>query len=376
MFICMCSLSLTAGVSAGAYKELPAPVWTTPAPDGVEDLRVMNNLIYAMSYDYTTVYNDRTGSKSATLTYPSNILSSSFNLADTIIDKQGIFYRIVTTMDKTTRQSTYYLKAYSPSGAAIWTKTFPEKVPSFDVRIFAQKDGNVLAVLKTNNNQYMTYKFNRQGKQLQKKQINGYIDSYYFDTLATLSHQSYASGQFRVTVSIYDSALAFKSEQQITDEQFYCMLPDGTLIFMKSSKENSKKTTVTARNQSGATLWSKVFTSGNIHWFSTRSTQPYPYGFLLQTDTMLYLLGSKGLVSQLPVNSGSAVQIGSDSNLMIQGPRNLTIVQGSDLSVLHTVNLPDADKKFRNYFYAGKGILYQSETSGSEDGLLYKYELH
>ena len=47
---------------------------------------VVNNMIYAMSYDYTTVYNDRTGSKSATLTCPSNLLSSSFNQDNTLLD--------------------------------------------------------------------------------------------------------------------------------------------------------------------------------------------------------------------------------------------------------------------------------------------------
>ena len=67
-------------------------------------------------------------------------------------------------------------------------------------------DGSILAVLKTNDKQYMTYKFNRQGKQLAKKQITGYVDSYYFGTLATLAHQTRtASGQFQLTVSTYDS---------------------------------------------------------------------------------------------------------------------------------------------------------------------------
>jgi hypothetical protein len=156
LFISICSLSLTAGVSAKAYKEFPPPVWTAVAPDGVEDLRVVNNLIYAMSYDYTTVYNDRTGSKSATLTYPSNLLSSSFNQDNTLLDKQGIFYRIVATMNTTPRECTYSLKALSPACVILWTKIFPEKVPSYDVRIYAQNDGTILAVLKTNDKQYLS----------------------------------------------------------------------------------------------------------------------------------------------------------------------------------------------------------------------------
>ncbi len=349
---------------------MPAPVWTTPAHDGVDDVRVINNRIYALSYYNTFVYNDTTGEKAATITYPSALKSSSFDTFLHSVDKQGNFYWIVTTIDKVSHEHTFYLKAYNSSGAALWTKTFPEKVPSLDVRIFTQKDGTLLTVLKTNNNQYITYKFNRQGKQLQKKLINGYIDSFYYDTLATLSHQTH-KGKFQATLSIYDSALNFKFKQQITDEKFYCMLPGGALIFLKFNDNNPDKVTVTARNQNGTTLWSKSFTSGKINWFSTSSTQPFPYGFLLQTDTALYLMNSKGLVSQRAINPGSDVQIGSDSSIMIQGKRSLTIVNGSDLSTLHTVSSPDSDWEYGEFLYGGKGNFYHSA-----DKLLYKYDLN
>ncbi|MHA6534040.1 hypothetical protein [Paenibacillus sp. BAC0078] len=370
MLISICCLSITAGVSAKEYKEFPAPVWTTAAPNGVDDVQVINNRIYALSFDDNIIYNDTTGEKAATIAYPSALHSSSFEVLLRAIDKQGNFYWIVTTIDKATQEHTFYLKAYSASGTTLWTKAFPEKVPSLDVRIFTQSDGTLLTVLKTNHNQYMTYKFNRQGKQLQKKQINGYIDSFYFNTLATLSHQSY-TGKFQATLSIYDAALNFKFKQQITDEKFYCMLPDGTLIFIKNNDDNPDKVTVTARNQSGKTLWSKSFASGFIRWFSTRSSQPFPYGFLLQTNHALYLMNSKGLVSQRAINPGSDVQIGSDSSIMIQGKRNLTIVKGSDLSTLHTVSNPDSDWGYREFLYGGKGILYHSA-----DNLFYKYDLN
>jgi hypothetical protein len=366
-------LSITAGVSAKEYKKLPAPVWTVAAPiNGVDDVRVINNRIYALSFEDAIIYKDTTGEEAAAITYPSALNSSYFDVHLKLVDKQGNFYWIVTAIDKVTLEHTFYLKAYSASGALLWTKAFPEKgkYPSMDVRAFMQSDGTLTVALKTNYNQYMTYQFNRQGKQLQKKQINGYVDSFYFDTLATLSNQSY-TGKFKATLSIYDAALNFKFKQQITDEKFYCMLPDGTLIFIKNNDKTPEKVVVTARNQSGTTLWNKTFTSGILHWFSTQSTQPFPYGFLLQTDHALYLLNNKGLVSQLAVNPGNDVQIGGDGSILIQGSQHLTLAKGSDLSILHTVSNPDSIWGYREFLYGGNGILYQEANSQ-----FYKYDLN
>ncbi|GIP30206.1 hypothetical protein J23TS9_53360 [Paenibacillus sp. J23TS9] len=366
---------------------LPEPVWVASTPNLLPAdvyVRKANNHLYIMdAYGKVSILNDGTGKQIAEVdpTSPTSKMAYSGFFGGNQVGKNGNLYLTTSENDTKNNRLTRRLQAYNSSGKALWVrefsrpipKTFAEKVSDIS-GIFINNDGTLLFYMSLERYKFIVFQIDQQGKQLQKKEINEFVNSYHNNMMTTLLNWSGKAADYsdyKATLTVYDSKLNRLFNQKIDGLKFRGILPDKTLLFYKFNKTT---TDVIAKNSKGAILWKKSvpgkITLDNFGQDNEAFNSEY---LVASSNQTLYVFNSKGLSAQSKValnnqTANLSFTMSGDGNILIvdekssfpkDTPEQIIILKGSDLSRIGKIAMPAGAFLETAYLYKGQGWLYR-----------------
>ncbi|GGG88680.1 hypothetical protein [Paenibacillus radicis (ex Gao et al. 2016)] len=350
---------------ARTWTSIPEAEWSYTDPKTEDYYRyislsaseIRKNNLYYFSSDKLHIINTNTGKHKATIDYlkNSNVNYSFFgSLAQ--VDNKGNVYAMTATKNSSGNYA-YKLTAYNDAGTKLWEKPYKEKIRSI-AGVLTLNNGNIVTYLETASEKFVTYTYDAKGQLKEKKEWKSFINGYqngYFVTVNIIGKQA---SRF----SFYDDSMKLKFSLNVNfkDGYYSGITAEGLIIFYKYNSATNK-TTYFAKDQKGKTVWSKELTgqAGRDtlydHHHHGEGTFTKWYGG--NVGDKFFLIDRKGNTKQLTVGDFE-FQTASDETVMLKTNKKVVIYKASNLSVLHSITLTEANKEDQ-FLYAGGGIVYR-----------------
>jgi len=361
-------LLLPTQVLARSWTTVPEADWSYTAPNNEDQYAyisqytsvIRNGNIYYFSNDKIHIVNTNTGKHKASIDYlkNSNLFYSFFGtLAQ--VDNKGNVYALTATKGSSGVYS-YKLTTYNDVGTKLWEKSYNEKIRSI-AGVLILDNGSIMTYLETGSEKFVTYTYDTKGNLKAKKEWKSYIDGYrngYFTTINVIGKQ-------KSRLSYYDDSMKLKFTQDFnfSDGYYSGITTDGLVIYYKYNSATDK-TTYFAKDSTGKKVWSKELsgqagrdTLYDSHHPGKGTFKNYFGGTV---GNKFFLIDSKGKTKQLTMGD-HYFQTADDQTVMLQNDKKLEIYKASDLSLLHSMKLTEANKGDQ-FLYAGSGIVYRIDS--------------
>lgn len=357
---------LPAQAFASTWTSMPGADWSYTDPNTKDyydeisqfSAQIRNNNLYYFSNDKIHIIDTKTGKHKGSIDYlkNSNMRYSFFGTLSEI-DSKGNVYAMTATKNSA-GVYLYKLTAYNDTGKKLWEKAYNEKIRSI-AGVLTLNNGSIVTYLETGSEKFTTYTYDAKGQLKEKKEWKSYVNGYqngYFITVNVIGKQV---SKF----SFYDDSMKLKFSLNVdfNDGSYYSgITPEGLVIFCKYNS-TTKKTTYYAKDSTGKKVWSKEFAGqagrDSLYDHHHPGEGSFKNWFGGTVGDKFFLIDRKGNAQQLPYGD-FYFQTASDQTVMLLHNSKLDIYQASNLSLLHSVNLSDANKKDQ-YLYAGSGIVYR-----------------
>ncbi|GBF76684.1 hypothetical protein PA598K_05168 [Paenibacillus sp. 598K] len=286
------------------------------------------------------------------------------------IGKDGSVYAF-TAAKNDKDQDVYTLHAYSQSGEKRWQKTYSEKIRSL-VGLDILSDGTILAYLETGSEQYVSYRYDRSGRLLEKKQWTGAILGYQNGYLVTARMVRKGTSRF----SFYDDQMRLKFSHELSfdkEDRYAGVGPDGQMYLYRYN-ESAGTTTYSAVSPSGKVVWSKQLKGepGRDSLYDHHHPGPgsFAAGYAGSVGGAFFFFDPKGNYHALP-SADFYFQTASDGTILQRRDGKLDIYQTPGLKRLYTAELSDLSPG-TVFLYEGQGIVY----TVSKHNVLQKLDLY
>lgn len=240
----------------------------------------------------------------------------------------GRYYTVSST--KVNNKKLTQLYAYDKTGKKLWSKKL-DNVKDLTY-VYITKDGNILVTSRISSYNFIVYKFDKNGKLLNKKQIKEHIYRYENGFLVTTS-----TIKNKIHDSFYDDQLnlKFKYERSISEAPEH--IDDEGTVYYNITLNGKDILSFGARGKNGKEIWS----------FPSNSFQELEF----VVDKLLVINKEKHTISlfnkkgksfkKVKFNNSFSVQITSDNKILIVENTKLTILNGTDLKQISEVVIPE-----------------------------------
>ncbi|MCR8843282.1 hypothetical protein NQ117_06270 [Paenibacillus sp. SC116] len=348
---------------AKSFEELPPSKWSRNIEDS-DIYRTGDHLFLHSSTPEMKRFwygiDDTTGKIKYTLnTTPMVVFGHGHHI---IVGNNGNTYMLKPTQHKS--KLVWYLYAYNSTGKQLWVKNAQK-----NDRLFLQKDGTILLASpfgSLGNFKTMVYTYTANGKQINKKQLSGYVDHVQEGYIFTVNATSNDALSF--PIKAYDASLQLVFTYNVPPHHYVrsiVAINDNFFVLLTNQKNKNNK--LLCLNRSGKVRWSESVDT-------TAFIQPTASHVLISTDYSLMLYNSKGLLTKkaFPDNKKSKtmihIQTSSDNHIFVDQGNLISILDGANLHAIHKIKVPEEDKdRTILYYYSGNDVLYVRDMSSGFD---------
>ncbi|WP_042161974.1 hypothetical protein [Paenibacillus gorillae] len=358
-------LLLPTQVLARTWTSMPEAEWSYTDPiveEGFYDYitssstLVRNSNLYYFSNNRLHIVNTNTGKHKASIDYlgKSNMGYSFFGLFAQV-DNKGNAYMMTATRNSS-GNDVYKITAYNDTGKKLWEKAYNEKIRA-NAGLFVLNNGNIVTYLETASEKIVTYTYDSKGQLKDKREWKSFIQDYKNGYIVTRN----IIGKHASRFAFYDDSMKLKFAINFNhDEGYYAgITPEGLVVFYKYNSATGKATFF-AKDQTGKKVWSKEFAgqAGQSTFFNENHVGEGAFTkFGVKIGKQLFLIDRKGTMQKLTFGDFE-FQTASDQTLMLYNKKKIEIYKASDLSLLHSITLSNANKMDK-FLYAGAGIVYR-----------------
>lgn len=349
------SITYSAPLHASS-STLSSPVWTHQFGDEYPLIPTLSDLykVNDKFFIHGDIFKGKTSMDRLLWSFDSNTGKEIFSTSTTqlalfgqgngvVVDDKGNSFISYTVSKSSIDDAKSNVIAKDPKGKTLWSKQF-----NTWKRLYLQSNGTLLISNSNSSDGSEVIVYNKSGKELYRKTLNGYMITVNNGHIVTVSNKG---DKFIYTVYKSNLQLAY-SFGLPKQGQFEAILPDGTMLYSLKSKEGVYKV-VAVRN--GKELWFKTLSSNYLATDHISNDKVLFYG-----ENNLYLFNKNGLVTYRTFGKFNKPQVSHTNELLIETNNTLIILDGRNLAMKYSVNIPSewAALKDAVYYYGGNGTLF------------------